>query len=300
MSEPIRFLRLAYIALDVSDVLASAAFYRDLVGLEQVVHEQCRILLRCSRKPFDLLLVQGKEPGLRRVSFEVESERDLAAARQRLEEAGHPCRNVSESEANDLRYASGLRSRVPSSGLEIELIVGFNDGAAYAPTVAKIERLGHVVVNTSEFGSALAFWTGTLNFAVSDAVPGRIAFLRCFPNKFHHSLALIGTPRDGYNHVNFMVSDIDDIGRGMNRMKKADVPIVFGPGRHEPSGSIFLYFLDPDGMTAEYSFVMEEFDESDPRPPRDLEPKPEVLDTWGSVPDVRFARTGAILPAEHG
>src|SRR3546814_15587073 len=75
-------------------------------------------------------------------------------------------------------------------------------------------------------------------------------------------------------------------------MKAANVPIVFGPGRHEPSGSIFLYFLDPDGMTAEYSFGMEEFDEVGAREPRELEAKPEVLDTWGSVPDPRFGKGG--------
>src|SRR3546814_611342 len=88
---------------------------------------------------------------------------------------------------------------------------------------------------------------------------------------------------------------IDDVGRAINRMKKAEVPIVFGPGRHEPSGSIFLYFLDPDGMTTEYSFGMEEFEEEDARPPRALEAKPEVLDTWGSLPDPRFGKGGAIL-----
>src|SRR3546814_15066769 len=63
-----------------------------------------------------------------------------------------------------------------------------------------------------------------------------------------------------------MVSDIDDVGRAINRMKKAEVPIVFGLGRHEPSGSIFLYFLDPDGMTTEYSFGLAEFEEEDARP----------------------------------
>jgi 2,3-dihydroxy-p-cumate/2,3-dihydroxybenzoate 3,4-dioxygenase len=84
----------------------------------------------------------------------------------------------------------------------------------------------------------------------------------------------------------------------MNRMKKADVPIVFGPGRHLPSGSIFLYFLDPDGMTAEYSFGMEEFEPEGAREPRVLDPTAEVLDTWGSVPDPRFGQQGAIL--SHG
>ena len=58
-----------------------------------------------------------------------------------------------------------------------------------------------------------------------------------------------------------MVTDIDDVGGAMNRMKAANVPIVFGPGRHLPSTSIFLYFLDPDGNTTEYSFGMELFEE---------------------------------------
>ncbi len=173
---------------------------------------------------------------------------------------------------------------------------GLAPAPAFEPTRADIARLGHVVLNVADFAGAYASFVGKLNFLESDGVPGKIAFLRCFPNRFHHSLALLTGPT-GHNHVNFMVTDIDDIGRALNRMKKAQVPIVFGPGRHLPSGSIFLYFLDPDGMTTEYSFGMEEFEEEDARPPRALDPKPEVLDTWGSIPDPRFGTTGAILQA---
>ena len=54
-----------------------------------------------------------------------------------------------------------------------------------------------------------------------------------------------------------MVTDIDDIGKAVYRARKLDAPIVFGPGRHPPSESSFFYFLDPDGMTLEYSFGME-------------------------------------------
>ena len=133
--------------------------------------------------------------------------------------------------------------------------------------------------------------------AISDQVPGKIAFMRCPPNPLHHSIALIGGDADGLNHINFMVSDIDDVGRAIYRMKRHEVPIVFGPGRHKPSESIFLYFLDPDGMTVEYSFGMEEFPELDPRAPRDLDPTPDTLDMWGGRPEPVFGKTGAIL---HG
>jgi 2,3-dihydroxy-p-cumate/2,3-dihydroxybenzoate 3,4-dioxygenase len=112
----------------------------------------------------------------------------------------------------------------------------------------------------------------------------------------HHSLALLQHSANTLHHINFMVSDMDDVGGAMNRMKGADVPIVFGPGRHLPSTSIFLYYLDPDGNSAEFSFGMELFDEHGARDARELEHKAEVMDIWGSKPDPRFGKGSPIVP----
>ena len=87
----------------------------------------------------------------------------------------------------------------------------------------------------------------------------------------------------------WMRLDAEGIGRALNRFKRNNVQIVYGPGRHPPSGSIFLHFLDPDEITLEYSFGMEEFPEADAREPRVLLPVPESIDTWGSARDLRFA-----------
>jgi 2,3-dihydroxy-p-cumate/2,3-dihydroxybenzoate 3,4-dioxygenase len=40
--------------------------------------------------------------------------------------------------------------------------------------------------------------------------------------------------------MKFMVTDVNDVGRAMNRMRDNDVPIVYGPGRHDISDSIYL------------------------------------------------------------
>jgi 2,3-dihydroxy-p-cumate/2,3-dihydroxybenzoate 3,4-dioxygenase len=61
---------------------------------------------------------------------------------------------------------------------------------------------------------------------------------------------------------------------------------------------MFLYFLDPDGLTMEYSFGMEAFSETQPRAPRTLPLAPEWLDEWGSDRDPRCftgAQTNAPL-----
>ena len=41
------------------------------------------------------------------------------------------------------------------------------------------------------------------------------------------------------------------------------VPIASGPRRHPPSDRMFLCYLDPDGITVEYGFGMEELPAED-------------------------------------
>lgn len=295
MTAPFRYRQLSYVALDVTDLDRSLAFYHDLVGLTLDRRSDDIAYLRCSDLPQNIVLRRGDTPGLARAAFELEGRADLDQAFDYLQAQGFAPVWLDADQAAELKVGAALRFREPGCGLEFELLCDPVRTTAFEKDHTAIARLGHVVLNVAHFDAVQASLVGKLNFLISDHVPGKIAFLRAFPNRYHHSLAILKGPADGFNHVNFMVSDIDDVGRAINRMKKADVPIVFGPGRHEPSGSIFLYFLDPDGMTAEYSFGMEEFDEAGARDPRELEAKPEVLDTWGSVPDPRFGKAGAIL-----
>lgn len=295
MNIPFRYRRLAYVALNVSDLARSTAFYRDLVGLDVSAQSDSVVALRCSRDHHNILLYQAAEPGLKRIAFELESAADLAAARLHVEALGYAVEAVLAEELGALRTVAAFRFRLPGSGLCLEFLVQMMHLAqAYRPSVAHIERLGHVVLNVADFEQTLAILRDQLGFRVSDFVPGFAAFLRCFPNPLHHSLAILAGGDHHLNHVNFMVSDIDDIGRAMNRMKKAGVEIVFGPGRHQPSESIFLYFLDPDRMTVEYSFGMETFPEQGAREARLLEPVPATLDSWGSVAAPAFGKTGSI------
>ncbi|WP_295682906.1 VOC family protein [uncultured Nevskia sp.] len=295
MTIPFRYRRLGYVALNVTDLARSTTFYRDLVGLDVSDATEQRVALRCARDHHAVLLYPAKAPGLKRIGFELESSADLARARTYLAEQGYAIEEVSADELKDLRTVAALRFRLPDSGLCIEYFVQMMHMATpFEARLTRIERLGHVVINTSSFDTMLGAFRDQLGFKVSDFVPGFAAFLRAWPNPLHHSLAVLTGPDHHLNHVNFMVSDIDDIGRAMNRMKAANVEIVFGPGRHQPSESIFLYFLDPDGMTVEYSFGMECFPEDGAREARLLEPAPKTLDTWGSVPTPAFGKIGQI------
>lgn len=295
---PFRYSRLGYCRLQVTNLDRSIAFYRDLVGMTLERTEGGSAWLRCSDKPYDLILQEGQPGGLAGVGFELESEADLEKAFAHVKTRGHAPAWNDAAYCAAQQVARSFRLRNRESGLEIDFYVGQAIAAEpYTPSLTQIARLGHVVLNVGDLAAAHRFWCDDLGFAVSDRVEGVAEWLRCWPNPLHHSLALIGSGQNTLHHINFMVTDIDDIGKAMNRMQKAEVSIVFGPGRHLPSTSIFLYFLDPDGNTTEYSFGMELFDETGARGPRELEHRADVMDIWGGRPDPRFGKGGAIIAA---
>lgn len=299
----IRYKKLGYLALNVSDIQASVNFYENIVGLDVVNPEQVDgrhpVYLRCSSDHHDFILYPDKSAGLKRVAFELEDDEQLAIAFDYLTKKGlHPV-EVDENELRSLNQGRTFRFKDPVMGITFEMYSEIKQmEKPYDLKATKIERLGHVVIETPEFDRMNDFLVNTLNFKVSD-VSGHEeegwAWLRAFPNPLHHSLGLVRGKEDKMNHIAFNVKEIDDVGRGLNRLKKNNIPIVFGPGRHAPSGSIFLYFLDPDSFTIEYSQGMEEFPEEGARDPRRLEPTLETLDQWGGTPDPRFGKFGNII-----
>ena len=293
---PFRYRKPGYVALNVTDLARSIHFYRDLVGLQleaQVGDELA--FLRCSDDHHNLVLCRAAEPGIKRMAFELESAADLAQARAHVLQQGWAVHDLPADEARELHQGETFRFRVPEHGITFEFYAQMDRAAGpYVPTVAKIQRLGHVVLHCKDRDAFLRTLTEKLNFRVSDHFGEQVAFLRCFPNPFHHSFGVSRGDKDALHHVNFMVTDVDDVGRANNRMRLNDVPIVYGPGRHDISNSIFLYYLDPDRMTAEYSFGMEEFPEQAPREARQLPMRPEILDSWGGTPAPAFGKAGAV------
>jgi 2,3-dihydroxy-p-cumate/2,3-dihydroxybenzoate 3,4-dioxygenase len=293
-----RYRRLGYVALNVTDIEKSETFYTSLLGLQPAGGAASgERLFRCSRRHHDIILHQGTDAGLRRVGWEMENAEHIVRLRKHFGALGIAMKDVVADEQAKLGIHDAFRITEPNSGATFEYFSMLDEAASdYLPTVAKIERLGHIVLNVKDHDVAENFFMEQLNFRASDRIEGAVTFMRCFPNRLHHSLGLSNGGANRLHHVNFMVTDVDDIGKALWRMKKNDVPIVFGPGRHPPSDSMFLYFLDPDGMTVEYSFGMEEFPEIGAREPRKMPLGLQSIDYWGAVPAPEMASKGVIEP----
>ena len=294
-----RYQRLGYLALNVSDLERSARFYEDIVGLQRSETRGNSVFFRCSDRHHDIVLHKAPTPGLKRIGWQMEAATQVQTLEQHFHGLGIPTQRVSNREAVDLATDGGFRMREPTTGVLMEFYSHMDTASeVFHPSHTKIERLGHVVLASADMAETEKFFAENMNFKVSDRIENGVVHMRCFPNPLHHSFGIGAGQAAQLHHVNFMVTDMDDIGRANTRMKSHKVPIVYGPGKHPQSESVFFYFLDPDGLTLEYSYGMEEFPEQDARAPRLFPMKVESVDHWGGLPEPDFAKVGAIETAE--
>ena len=217
-----RYSRLGYVALNVTDIERSVDFYERLLGLQLVGRGKSgEAYFRCSNDHHNVVLYPAPTAGLKRAGFLMESEADLSALRRRVEGAGLVARDVDPAECANLYQGPTFRVSEPHSGTILEFYAATQlfEHALFTPTVAKIERLGHVVVRSPDLEKSPAVAQEAFNFRCSDTIVGLAHFLRCYPNQFHHSLAFTRGERSGLNHVNFMVTEIDE---GFGEMTRVD------------------------------------------------------------------------------
>lgn len=289
---PLGCTGLARVELVVSDLERSSRFYRDAVGLTPIDDDSGARAFAVGSDGGRLVLRAGPTAGCSLAAWQLTDDGELNRLAARLVAAG-----IAFELPTPHGGTHGLRFVEPITGAVLAFEVTDSE-AAQAPFVVthtRIQRLGHVVFATPRADAAVAWARERLDFRLSDWIDGGTTFLRPALSPYHHGLGVARAAAPGLHHVNFMVSEIDDIGRAMHRMARLGVPVVFGPGRHPVSGSVFLYFLDPDGLTLEYSFGMETFPAQSARDPRAWPAVPASVDLWGSPRSSGYGRTGAIL-----
>ncbi|MFI8242673.1 VOC family protein [Streptomyces sp. NPDC085866] len=133
---------------------------------------------------------------------------------------------------------------------------------------SRIQRLGHVVLETRVFARTLDWYLDTLGMIVSDFLfldgqRGRgptMAFIRCDQGSVavdHHTLALHLGPGTGYVHSAYQVTDLDAIAAGGEYLAERGYKRSWGIGRHIQGSQLFDYWRDPD------RFMLEHFADGD-------------------------------------
>ncbi|NUT95968.1 MAG: 2,3-dihydroxybiphenyl 1,2-dioxygenase [Saccharothrix sp.] len=128
---------------------------------------------------------------------------------------------------------------------------------------ALVQRLGHVVLQTTRYRRVLDWYLEHLGLIVSDFLhhPGRrergpvMSFIRCDRGSTptdHHTLALTLGPVDRYVHSAYQVADLDALAAGGEYLRDRGYHRSWGIGRHVQGSQIFDYWRDPDGFLVEH------------------------------------------------
>ena len=110
---------------------------------------------------------------------------------------------------------------------------------------AKVQRLGHVVLQTTKYTEALNWYLDNLGMIVSDFLyfPGQrergptMSFIRCDRGTTptdHHTLAMALGPENRYVHSAYQVCDLDALAAGGQYLGRARLPPIVGNRQAHP------------------------------------------------------------------
>jgi hypothetical protein len=128
---------------------------------------------------------------------------------------------------------------------------------------ARVQRLGHLVMQSTKYFEALNWYLDNLGMIVSDFLyfPGQrergptMSFIRCdrgLTPADHHTLAIALGPANRYVHSAYQVSDLDALAAGGEYLRERGYLRSWGIGRHIQGSQIFDYWRDPGGYLFEH------------------------------------------------
>ena len=268
---------IAWLEFEKPDLVRAEAFAHAF-GFATVLRTGSELQLRGTDPAAPCVLIRrGATTRFRGMAFTAHDESDLL----RLEKAtGARTRALPEAiggRAIELVDPSGIQVRVVTGTHQLDALPAqaphtFNFGddlhrvnATQRPqrVPTTVQRLGHVVVQSTHYLAALNWYLDNLGMIVSDFMffPGQrergptMSFIRCDRGTTpadHHTLAIALGPTNRYVHSAYQVCDLDALAAGGEYLKDHGYQRSWGIGRHIQGSQIFDYWRDPDGFIVEH------------------------------------------------
>ena len=274
-----RVSEIRFVGYGVTDLEAERAFYRDTWGLKEVAERDGMIYFATEGhdEPYVVRLRRTDERRVDVIALAADSRSDVEALFGQVREGG--CRIIFEPRPLDsLGGGYGFRFFSPD-GLTFEISSDVARGAArpLQRWEAIPVKISHVVLHSPDHKAAAQFFIDVLGFKLSDWLGDFMGFLRC--NEWHHRIAILPGP-PCLNHVAYDVLSVDDMMRGIARLKAREVEILWGPGRHTAGNNTFSYFATPNGFAVEYTAELERVDDATWQATVH-KPSAQIMDQWG-------------------
>jgi hypothetical protein len=268
---------IAWLEFEKPDIVRAEAF-ANAFGFATALRTRNELLLRGTDAGAPCMIVRrGSRTRFLGAAYQAQDEADLLRLANTTGTQAKPLPEAIGGMAVDLVDPSGVPVHVvagmhPLAALQAQTPHTFNFGhdlrrvnATQRPprAPAKVQRLGHLVLQTTKYLETLNWYLDHLGMIVSDFLyfPGQrdrgptMSFIRCDRGTMpadHHTLALALGPANRYVHSAYEVCDLDALAAGGEYLRERGYFRSWGIGRHIEGSQLFDYWRDPDGFMVEH------------------------------------------------
>jgi catechol 2,3-dioxygenase-like lactoylglutathione lyase family enzyme len=296
----IKASRVGHATFETPDLDRAIAYYTDINGLVLSAREAGRACLASKTGLLSIVLEQGGEEKLKRLSFEVSPSADFADMASRLSADGVR----SEVRSDTVPGIGKVLAFDDPKGTTIELFTEWQYlGSHHQVFGAGPLKLGHVAYMVEDPKPIADFYCRVLGFRVSDWIEDYFVFLRCNPD--HHAVNFVRGDKTKMHHIAFEMKDFAHIQDACELLALRKMPISWGPVRHGPGHNVAIYHRNADDQLVEFYIELDQMKDEelgyfDPRPwhhdtpqrPKtwDRKTSPNLGNLWGPLPMPDFLR----------
>jgi 3,4-dihydroxy-9,10-secoandrosta-1,3,5(10)-triene-9,17-dione 4,5-dioxygenase len=278
----------------MQDPASWQAFGTDMLGMMAVPGNgaEGHCFLKMDEAPHRIIIEPASDDRFACGGWEVADANALAAVAKQLEAAGCTV-TPGTAEESDVRAVTAFVHTNDPAGNRLEVFHGRASDATPFTSATDVNRfvtegigLGHIVVPAPNMDETHDFYASVLGFGDSDDLnlpapaegvpPMRIRFMHA-DNPRHHSLALFNFPAEnGLVHMMVEVDELDTVGKALDRINAAGIPLMSSLGRHCNDNMLSFYVIGPGGIIVEYGWDGLQLDWDNFEPTVSTEG-----DTWG-------------------
>jgi len=261
---------LGYVRVCATDVEAWRTFAGKVLGLAETRGPvEGQLCFRIDQVWARLVVVPASEDRLECAGWELADHQALQDAREHLAKAGVDFEEGTAAELEERRVQELIRFTDPWDNVfELFHGIAYERRPVVTPYAARFvtgeQGMGHLVIPVLDDVEALRFYTEVLGFRLRDSMsmpgefvgkePGSKVWLRFLGvNPRHHSLAFLPMPNPSRCvHIMLEVSELDDVGRALERVRRHHAPLSATLGRHMNDEMVSFYVRSPGGFDVEF------------------------------------------------
>ncbi|MDI9897425.1 VOC family protein [Rhodococcus sp. IEGM 1381] len=269
------------IVVTVPDPQETAAFFADGLDLE-IIEVDDRLMAVCEgeyhagRGQGAIELVSGVELSVRDLVFALPADAELGELSRLLGATRSSDTSVSVVDpTTEIRMSFELESN-----LHVDLP---------PKSVLRPRRMGHVNLKSPSPTRTANFLEETLGLRLSEYIGEDLYWLRT--GSEHHNVALRPGGIRAVHHLGLEVGGWHAYQPVLDHLDNAGFKIEYGPGRHRPGRSLFVYVCDPSSglrieLFSDMVHILDDESEAIGWQPGDRMTK--TLNTWGPLPPPSF------------